>query len=77
MGSKTGGLCVWGLCVDGRQVLLILSPTHSESYENDLEGRRDLIKGGLQTPVTLTTDGAPWLIKAADSRWPRSLRIRC
>jgi putative transposase len=38
---------------------------------------RDLIKRGLQTPVTSTTDGAPGLIQAVDSRWPRALRMRC
>jgi putative transposase len=76
-GSKTGVLCVWGICVDGRKVLLSLSPTNSESYESCLEVLRDLIKRGLQTPVTITTDGAPGLIKAVDSMWPRSLRIRC
>ena len=76
-GSKTGVLCVWGICVDGRKVLLSLSTTNSESYESCLEVLRDLIKRGLQTPVTITTDGAPGLIKAVDSMWPRSLRIRC
>jgi transposase-like protein len=76
-GSKTGVLCVWGICVDGRKVLLSLSPTNSESYESCLEVLRDLLKRGLQTPVTITTDGAPGLIKAVDSMWPRSLRIRC
>ena len=30
-GSKTGVLCVWGICVDGRQVLLSLVTTHSEN----------------------------------------------
>jgi transposase-like protein len=38
---------------------------------------RDLVQRGLQTPVTITTDGAPGLIKAVDAMWPRSLRIRC
>jgi transposase-like protein len=32
---------------------------------------------GLQTPVTITTDGAPGLGKAVDAMWPRSPRIRC
>jgi transposase-like protein len=36
-GSKTGILCVWGIGVDGRKVLLSLSPTNSESYESCLE----------------------------------------
>lgn len=76
-GSKTGVLCVWGICGDGRKVLLTLSTTNSESYESCLEVLRDLIKRGLQTPVTITTDGAPGLIQAVDSMWPRSLRIRC
>ena len=41
-GSKTGVLCVWGICVDGRKVLLSLSTAHSESYESCLEVLRDL-----------------------------------
>ena len=76
-GSKTGILCVWGICVDGRKVLLTLSTAHSESYDSCLEVLRDLVKRGLQTPVTITTDGAPGLIKAIEAMWPRSLRIRC
>jgi transposase-like protein len=76
-GSKTGVLCVWGICVDGRKVLLTLSTTNSESYESCLEGLRALIKRGLQTPVTITTDGASGLMKAIDVMWPKSLRIRC
>jgi putative transposase len=39
--------------------------------------RRDVGKRGIQTPVTITTDGAPGLIKAVEARWPKSLRIRC
>lgn len=76
-GSKTGVLCVWGICVDGRKVLLSLSTTNSESSESCLDVLRDLIKRGLQTPVTITTDGASGLIKAVDAIWPRSLRLRC
>jgi transposase-like protein len=76
-GSKTGILCVWGICVDGRKVLLTLSTAHSESYESCLEVVRDLVKRGLQTPVTITTDGAPGLITVIDAMWPQSLRIRC
>jgi transposase-like protein len=63
--------------VDGRKVLLSLSTAHSESYESCLEVLRELVKRGLQTPVTITTDGAPGLITAVDAMWPRSLRIRC
>ena len=76
-GSKTGVFCVWAICEEGRKVLLTLSTAHRESYESSLEVRRDLVKRGLQTPVTITTDGAPGLTKAIDVLWPKSVRIRC
>jgi putative transposase len=76
-GSKVGVLCVWAICVDGRKVLLSLSTANSESYESCLEVLRDLVKRGLQPPVTITTDGAVGLTKAIDAIWPKSLRIRC
>lgn len=76
-GSKTGVFCVWAICVDGRKVLLTLSTANSESYESCLEVLRDLIKRGLQTPVTITTDGAAGLTKAIDAIWPKALRVRC
>ena len=76
-GSKTGIVCVWGICVDGRKVVLTLSTAHSASYESGLEVVRDLVKRGRQPPGTITTDGAPGLIKALEVMWPRSLRIRC
>jgi transposase-like protein len=33
-GQKTGVLCGWAMCEDGRKVLLSLSPTPSENYES-------------------------------------------
>jgi putative transposase len=76
-GSKTGVFCVWAICVDGRKVLLTLSTANSESSESCLEVLRDLVKRGLPTPVTITTDGAAGLTKAIDAIWPKALRIRC
>jgi putative transposase len=76
-GNKTGVLCVWAIGEDGRKVLLSLSTTNSESYESCLEVLRGLVKRGMQTPVTITTDGAVGLTKAIDAMWPKSLRIRC
>jgi putative transposase len=76
-GQKTGVLCVWAICAEGRKVLLSLSTTNSESYESGLEVLRGLAKRGMQTPVTITTDGALGLTKAIDAMWPKSLRIRC
>ncbi len=54
-----------------------LSTANSESQESCLEVLRDLLKRGLQTPVTIRTDGAVGLTKAIDAMWPKSLRIRC
>lgn len=76
-GQKTGVLCVWAICEDGRKVLLSLSTANSESYESCLEVLRDLVKRGMRPPVTITTDGAVGLTKAIDAMWPKSLRIRC
>jgi transposase-like protein len=76
-GSKTGVLCVWGICEDGRKVLLSLWTTNSESYASCVEVLRDLLGRGLRTPLTITTDGAVGLTKAVDAIWPTSLRLRC
>lgn len=74
---KTGVLCVWAICEDGRKVLLNLSTTNSASFESCLEVLRGLVKRGLRPPVTITTEGAVGLTKAVDTLWPKSLRIRC
>ena len=76
-GQKTGVLCVWAICEDGRKVLLSLSTANRESYESCLEVLRGLVKRGMPTPVTITTDGALGLTKAIDAMWPKALRIRC
>lgn len=43
------------------------STATSESYESCLAVLRDLVKRGLQTPVTIPTDGAPGLIKEEEN----------
>lgn len=57
-GQKTGELCVWAICEDGRNVLLSLSTANSESFESCREVLRDLVKRGLRPPATISTDGA-------------------
>jgi putative transposase len=76
-GSKRGVLGVGAICVDGRKVLLSLSTATRASDASGLEVRRDWVKRGLQTPVTIPTEGAVGLTKASDGRGPKSLRIRC
>jgi putative transposase len=76
-GQKTGILCVWAICEDGRKILVSLSTTNSESYESCVEVLRGVVKRGMRTPITITTDGAGGLTKAIDTMWPKALRIRC
>lgn len=75
--SKEGILCAWAILTDGRRVLLHIVLGNKESYENWLDFLRDMVKRGLKTPITVTTDGVPGLIKAVEAMWPKSLRIRC
>jgi putative transposase len=75
--TREGVLAAWGICRDGRRVLLHLALGNTESYENWREFLRDLVKRGMRTPTTVTSDGAPGLIRAIDQVWPQSLRIRC
>ena len=70
-------LCAWGISRDGQKVLLHLALGNKESYEDWLSFLRDMVKRGLRTPTTVTTDGAPGLIKAVEAVFPKSLRIRC
>jgi putative transposase len=76
-GYQTAVLCTWGLLLDGSCILLDLRIGNTESKETCLELLRDLVRRGLQTPLTITTDGAPGLTHAIDSIWPTSKRCRC
>lgn len=75
--TREGLLCAWGICEDGRKVLLHLSIGNSESYESWRDFLRDLVKRHLPTPLSVTTDGAPGLLRAVEEVWPKSLRVRC
>lgn len=76
-GGKEGVLCAWGICADGRKVMLHLTLGNKESYQNWLDFLRDMVKRGLQTPVLITSDGAPGLIRAIEEVFAHSLRQRC
>src|SRR5579859_3013764 len=47
--TREGLLCAWGICEDGRKVLLHLSVGNSESDENWCDFLRDLLKRGRPT----------------------------
>ena len=76
-GQKTGVLCVWAICEEGRKVVLRLSTTNSESFASCRDVLRALVKRGLRPPATITTDGAVGLTQAIDAVWPKALRMRC
>jgi transposase-like protein len=61
-------LVSWAILRDGSKVLLHMSLGNKESQDSRLEHFRSLVSRGLPTPLTVTTDGAPGLIKAAEAR---------
>ncbi len=70
-------LVAYGILADGRKVLLSMTLGHKENYDCWLEFLRDMVKRGLNVPLSVTSDGAGGLIKAVDEVFPISLRMRC
>jgi putative transposase len=76
-GLKEGILVAWGICRDGRKVLLHMGLGNKESLDAWRAFIRDMVKRGLRAPTLVTSDGAPGLIAAIEEIWPYSLRQRC
>jgi len=76
-GCSQAVLVSWGILRDGSKVLLHMSLGNKESHESWLEHFRSLVSRGMPTPLTVTSDGAPGLVKAIDAMWPEAERIRC
>lgn len=76
-GMKDAVLCAWGITRDGRKVLLHLALGNKESYTDWLEFLRNMVTRNLNVPTAVTSDGAPGLIKAIESVFPKSIRSRC
>lgn len=76
-GTTKGILCAWGILRDGRKILLHLTLGNKESYQDWLTMLRDMVKRGLPSPTSVTSDGAPGLVKAIEDVFFQSLRIRC
>ena len=74
---KQAVLVTWGILRDGSKVLLHMGLGNKESLDCWLEHFRSLVSRGLPTPLTVTSDGAPGLIKAVEAMWPEAERIRC
>lgn len=76
-GCTQAVLVTWGILRDGSKVLLHMSLGNKESHDAWLEHFRSLVSRGMPTPLTVTSDGAPGLIKAVEGMWPEAERIRC
>lgn len=76
-GCRQAILVTWAICSDGSKILLHLSLGNKESSDAWLEHLRSLVSRNLPVPLTVTSDGAPGLIKAVEAMWPESERIRC
>jgi putative transposase len=70
-------LCAWGITEDGHKVLLHLAPGTKEDTASSTAFFEDLKRRGLADPLLVVTDGAPGLIRAVETCFPRALRQRC
>jgi putative transposase len=76
-GAKEAVLVCWGIDAEGRKHLLHLAVGNKESEADWAEFFRHMVKRGLRPPTSVTSDGAPGLIKAIEAVFSGSIRIRC
>jgi transposase-like protein len=76
-GAKEALLVAWCIDTEGRKHLLHLAVGNKESEAAWTEFFRNMVTRGLRMPTSVTTDGAPGMIKAVDVVFERSVRIRC
>lgn len=74
---KEALLCAWGICRDGRKVLLHLALGNKESTVAWRDFIRDMQARGLSVPTMITSDGAPAIIAVIEELYGDSLRQRC
>jgi len=70
-------LAAWGFTSEGRKVLLHLMAGSKEDHETVSAFFQDMRARGLGDPLLVVSDGAPGIIKAIDTGFPRSERQRC
>jgi putative transposase len=75
--AREAVLCAWGITEDGRKVLLHLAPGTKEDTASCTAFFEDLKRRGLADPLLAVTDGAPGLIRAVETCFPRAVRQRC
>jgi transposase-like protein len=70
-------LAAWGFTAEGRKVLLHLMAGSKEDHETVSAFFQDMRARGLGDPLLVVSDGAPGIIKAIETGFPRSERQRC
>jgi transposase-like protein len=76
-GLREAILCCWGITSSRHKALLHLGLGNKESYDAWVGFFRDMQRRGLRSPLCVTSDGAPGLIKAIADCFPHSRRGRC
>ena len=67
----------WGIDSAGFKHLLHLAVGNTESETAWTSSSATWSNRGLRVPTSVTADGAPGLLNALETVWPKSLRIRC
>jgi transposase-like protein len=75
--AKEALLVAWCIDSEGRKDLLHLAVGNKESEAAWTEFFRNMLSRRMRAPTTVTTDGAPGMIKAVKVVFPASVRIRC
>ncbi len=70
-------MCCWAILANGERALIHIDLAGTEKYETWKAFLEDLVRRGLPSPLTVTTDGAPGLIRAVEEVWGLAIRIRC
>jgi len=70
-------LAAWGHSANGGKVLLHLMAGSKEDSETVTAFFQDMRARGLGDPLLIVSDGAPGIIKAVETCFPRSARQRC
>jgi len=70
-------LCAWGICSDGKKMLIHLAAVQSESEQAWESFFEDLQKRGLRHPLLVVSDGNNGVIAAIERKFPLSDRQRC
>jgi len=75
--AEPGALAAWSHSASGGKVLLHLMAGIKEDTEMVSAFFQDMRSRGLGDPLLVVSDGAPGIIKAVETCFPRSARQRC